>query len=575
MRTIPAAVRVVLCAGTVFVLSAACSRAPSLPILKVQKNSISPALLDGEEHALVVWMREQSGVRLRLGNRADSVFRAIDRARERGIENVLERYRRGNRRTADLLPHTDAGANGIWAPKVTPVVSVSRSRLVLASLSEQGDANGSSPFSGLGLALGACVSLFDAPRDKQGNVDVPAFENSQELENGVSMTATLRPKVTGSRFEGEADILLAKKDAGYEEKSAATIRMDLCPDASGNVRLDLSLRSAVSAGVGMQYTLESQATGHVNDEANLTDIDVQGGANGALQPRDGGNNQYVEYNYGYNLDGNGSTMEMRNTRLDTTRQSSQITQSFARQAAGMASAMTSYAAMVAFTIAEHQWQKGYCVALAVPAMGSPPKRAVPVNSQTPFTAVVRHKFEGSELNGPATATLVSGALSVSPSSTRTPTPARFVYKAPAKSGSAATVRLESRSKRGVGTLEVTFTTGGYKVDGPFGDGHVSGIVCSLDRAFSLEFDTPVGLVGTFTFVPSGASNGGTWTYLGHFQNVVKNTGNGNYSIEGVAEGQPRIVILAGSRWTTTTPVASANEVGKKETLALQPAECSQ
>jgi hypothetical protein len=69
----------------------------------------------------------------------------------------------------------------------------------------------------------------------------------------------------------------------------------------------------------------------------------------------------------------------------------------------------------------------------------------------------------------------------------------------------------------------------YRVNGPFGEGYVSGTICSgLARSFTLKFDTPIGLVGTFTFAPSSQA-GGAWNYSGHFQNVVTNTGTGSYT----------------------------------------------
>jgi hypothetical protein len=78
---------------------------------------------------------------------------------------------------------------------------------------------------------------------------------------------------------------------------------------------------------------------------------------------------------------------------------------------------------------------------------------------------------------------------------------------------------------------------------------------------------------SITFTPSSESNG-TWTYEAHFQNVVTNTGSGRYTIEGLGESRPRILIPAGSRRVQTTcGFGSVNQVAPSATLALQPLGC--
>ena len=95
-------------------------------------------------------------------------------------------------------------------------------------------------------------------------------------------------------------------------------------------------------------------------------------------------------------------------------------------------------------------------------------------------------------------------------------------------------------ERIVGLLKDTGNTGdapltviyyisqGWKVDGRLGESHIFGEICSLDKAFTLNWDTAVGLAGTMTFSPS-SENGGTFTLEGAFPGVT-NTGAGSYTI---------------------------------------------
>ena len=65
---------------------------------------------------------------------------------------------------------------------------------------------------------------------------------------------------------------------------------------------------------------------------------------------------------------------------------------------GMSFAML--AETTVFGDAQSKWQNGYCVALTVPEGEA---QQVMKGSETPFTAIVRHKFEGKELTVPVIA----------------------------------------------------------------------------------------------------------------------------------------------------------------------------
>ncbi len=121
---------------------------------------------------------------------------------------------------------------------------------------------------------------------------------------------------------------------------------------------------------------------------------------------------------------------------------------------------------------------------------------------------------------------------------------------------------------------------GYRVDQAYGDGRISGTICSLDKPFTLQFVAqPPGagtMTGKFIFTPSG-KNGGTWSYKGGVRGVpVTITGTGGYKVQGEAEGQPNIE-MAGGQWTQTTPMGSYTGLNGTEFLDLEAATegCSQ
>jgi hypothetical protein len=115
---------------------------------------------------------------------------------------------------------------------------------------------------------------------------------------------------------------------------------------------------------------------------------------------------------------------------------------------------------------------------------------------------------------------------------------------------------------------------GYKIDGPFGESHIYGEICSLDVSFTLNWDSGVGLAGTITFSPS-SENGGTWSLEGTLASGgVTNAGAGSYTIENNAENNPSALALDGTSSQTTVGYGTIN-FPVKEVFQLEPSQCSQ
>jgi hypothetical protein len=167
---------------------------------------------------------------------------------------------------------------------------------------------------------------------------------------------------------------------------------------------------------------------------------------------------------------------------------------------------------MAMNFAEEKWINGYCLEITVPELGSGITTVQP-GSSTPFTAHVRHKFEGAELPLPVVATLSAGQVSVIPSGSRVPAPAGFTYTAADQDGQPATVSLETRSKRGVAKLDLKFTTGlpTWTGEGTYRKAvQQSGVELSMSYTFTFTFHTlPDGMIaGEGVLTKTDASYGG-------------------------------------------------------------------
>ncbi len=135
-------------------------------------------------------------------------------------------------------------------------------------------------------------------------------------------------------------------------------------------------------------------------------------------------------------------------------------------------------------------------------------------------------------------------------------------------------QLKDTGNTGDSPLTVIYYIGrGYKVDGPFGETHIFGEICSLDVPFTLSWDSGVGLAGTITFSPS-SENGGTWSLEGAFDPGVTNAGAGSYTIESSTEKTPTSIVLKGTGSQTTVGYGTITHP-VSETIQLYPNECGQ
>jgi hypothetical protein len=432
-------------------------------------QSVTVEQADQAEVNMVSLLRDHSGARAAFGDQADAIFLKIDQDKSAALDEMLNQ------------------AMGEGSPLKVSALMAKTGILGTTRASPHYMTN--SMVEAFIILLTA-TQLANLQRDNNENA-IGELTDGGDPVGAVGTLYTFQPTLVGSRLEARGTITTTRQEPfPYEESIEYDLIMDICPDAEGNVPIQLSIHSAASLlGGGVQMGVEGQVTGHVNDEGTLASRDFKSTYQGARQPIHGvgenlgTTNNFFEYQENVTLYTN---PENTNTGSgDFTRQSSDTDQQFNHDAIQEMRLLNLAITNYALDTAEKKWTTSYCVEVQVPELGTGVKSVQP-NSETPFTAIVRHKFENVELQVPVIATLSDGQVSVNPSGVKVPAPATFRYKAPGEIDKTATVNLVTRSKRGIATLDVKFIIGGqaYKVDQP-----VPGITGNFQ---GLSCDSPYG-----------------------------------------------------------------------------------
>lgn len=528
--------------------------------------------LDRAEQGMKDYMRQAGGVAEQLGPDGAAILAGIDAAEKQTIAALI----------ADLRAQAAAqGAGSLAMDGAQASGAPTRARLAGAVIpappggtAPNPQAGGESLFGAFMFTMMAPELYARAPRDASGNLERQSVTEETTLSDGSTIRLTLQPSLAGSKLSADVKVEISVPGPpAHTEEAAGTMSVDLCPDASGTVPLELSLGGGFSQfGGGMQYKVAVKATGHVDDSGKLASMDVQTDGSLGSQPQTGHDAlgtapMYVEIRSGYSV-GLGAAGVATNVTTSAPRYSSRVDAAFVRTAVGMTSGMGSFATVLGFQSAEKLWTTGYCVAITVPEMDGHtkiddprgravsmgvqidvPSTRVDVGSEKPFTAVVTHRFEAGQLHSPVTASLASGTVSVTPSGTRVPAPATFRYKAPEDPYVDAVVTLETRSRRGIARLVVVFRTvpagwiirgtdgtiAGTKCDGPGGDWVEEMVVPSLGMTqkwiFTIDEST---LKGTYAYdakqtFPDGS---GTWHGTGMASVTLGPDGTAEISLTG-------------------------------------------
>ena len=252
--------------------------------------------------------------------------------------------------------------------------------------------------------------------------------------------------------------------------------IDVCPDLSGSVLASLNVRGTAVALVGGATTTQSLTTrsdfvGTVDDQAALRVVSqvlkdetswesasgngrYSGSMSGAYASGEKGFvGRFEERSLSFTLDASGDS------GAETAAQKSLLS-SFV---------LDGFAFDDAYPAAERLWRNGRCVVVTAADYDaqtpidvdeqeqSQHEERVDVDSETKFEAGLKHRFSGA-LSQPVAATLTNGAKSISPGRLDAGSGA-LTYKAPTEPEKDATVQLKSTSRRGIGTLVLSYRTG--------------------------------------------------------------------------------------------------------------------
>jgi hypothetical protein len=370
-------------------------------------------------------------------------------------------------------------------------------------------------------------SLDDLTKKNQ-TIALPSSPYSH-METGATSFTTTTLNVT-EMFTGEGSKVTATVRWSYstitiETRTGATLvhvtddrelvgTMDVCPDAGGSVPGTVKVTSNIAAKQGAVMTTRrsngnSTFKGTVNEQATLQSVRQEQRVETSWQSTSGDGGYNADNTATWNAGANGylGGLATGSITSDLT-PSGGASAAEAARAAGWDIALDAFAIESAYQKAQDLWRRGRCVIVAAPdydaetpisaEQQNAPQHdeAVEPSSETKFSVNLKHRFSGS-VSAPITAALSSGQKTIGPS--RLESSGSLTYKAPDEEDKRATAKLQSTSKRGIGTLVLDFHTGGGLTLSITGEVHgnsttIVGTVRVLDtvRIGPLEFKKSFG-----------------------------------------------------------------------------------
>lgn len=451
------------------------------------------------------WQTLREPLKATLGPDADALFHTVDRTRAAAAGDAAQAY----------LGRT-------WLPSRPP------------GMAQQG------------ITAAGVVSLMPVVVGQIGRTpelaQQPFSRDDQTGDTGVQGTIT--PSLAGDtlKIEMNLSVSASKNGATLQETTKATAEMVVCPDTQGALRLTVHMTMSSTATLDTvtnsgQLEATAEVNGQVNDGAELvaytTDVAVGRSSQYAdsTHPEDT-QNQYAEATSRaeHPL---GETSYTSSTAVNRT--SSQATQAIIDSASRSSLELLEGLIAAWLDAGRQLWQNGYCVQIVV--KDAQDFNTVAAASSNPFSASVRHKFEGVELQVPLEASL-AGGKSLAPTS-KVDAPVDYAYQASGEEKQSATVTLVTTSRRGIATKDITFITSTpnyHAIAPPY---QWSGVVCSLDQPFSLSHTGES--VGGYNFTPASGSNGTVTRHQTVGPCVF--TGSGSYTIDFYSGGNPQADVI--------------------------------
>ncbi len=218
---------------------------------------------------MVNLLRDQSGARAAFGDQAEAIFLKIDQDKAAALEEMVNKARGAVNNPIKvfaliLKPGTSGTTNASPLGKDSYITKSMVQAMMMIGLTTQ----------------------FSNPNNEN------AIGNIAEGGDPVGAAGTrysFQPSFFGSRLEATGTITTTLTDPfPYQETIQYNLSMEACPDAQGNVPIHLVIKSSVSqSGGGLQMSVDSQVTGHTNDEGVRTSTDYNSTYQGSRQPTRG------------------------------------------------------------------------------------------------------------------------------------------------------------------------------------------------------------------------------------------------------------------------------------------------
>ena len=327
---------------------------------------------------------------------------------------------------------------------------------------------------------------------------------------GAGAVSTISQSITDSVVASQVQITIHRSESvvvtdaqgavTFEKTDDRTVTgvMRVCPDISGvsnasmhaKIAIDATTHPGAAGRVGVHTVghaeTNSSFTGQVDDDAFLqtvnqdftrtSDWKVTAAAQGGPAREHAGTLDVAFNGISTTADGAGEVsvqgMDLGGMTTDGS-VTGDGTQDMLTNAIGGA-ALDLLAITPSYKEAQRLWRNGRCVVVAAPDyQAETPLRTdaqetsqhtenVDQASSTAFAVSLHHRFESSALAHDVVADLAAGDKSLDPPSL--PNGAgTLTYVAPEENGKDATVRLSSKSNRGIGTLVLTFHTATVKL----------------------------------------------------------------------------------------------------------------
>lgn len=351
---------------------------------------------------------------------------------------------------------------------------------------------------------------------------------------------------------------LEAKEKDLQGKFATRMKVNVCPDATGKLTLELTSKSSLAragGGGGTNLSIEVIVTRQLDDDAQYVELDMETHVEHASFGAHAGS--FVDMTM-RSTDGGGSSSTVN-------RRSSQATDANVQSAENLAKILE-FMAVVFTENARSVWESGACVNLDPTTTPAQRTKAKPSTSFS-VLAAPRSRVDGSATGGTVTASL-SGDSSLDPAGTKVRADAKFTYVAPDERKKSAQVAFEARSKRGVGKSDLAFDTNdgaAYSAEGGADEFHGTGKICDLAAPFTIA-----GGGNTVRFVPRDA-NGGSYDYSGTMSGFGV-FGNGTYTVK-YADGVA-VSITATGPGSVKTPQGVVSGTGTEEYRLTPLQECA-